>query len=431
MKRSLLQVTGPNSVSAPFVQNRVGLAGFVTGLFFAFVNAAWIWLHGGVHPRDFLFGPEVLLVAITSFFFLWTAYSRNSIARYVQIGLFLATGYLAALDGESGNLTSAVFMGYAFLLASEYGVAESRAVWKAVLAIIPYAISLAVGLSGLGPEAVFAAVITYAGVIVLFYLFWVMVVVRIRQHENRQAELEREVRRRTESLEKKIREKNELHRQLRASLREKDQLLSDKDLLLKEVHHRTKNNMQLVSSLLSLQEDEDPGLGAVQAIADSRARIRTLALAHEHLYRSGDFARVELGEYIRAVLDDVWHAYASQGVELEQEISDELKVDIDFAIPFGLVVNEIVCNATKHAFPEEKDGRVKVRIARQAENLELEIYDNGIGVPEDFDPQNAGSLGVQLVVGLVEQLQGSINVSRNNGTVWLARFPSKTAGRAR
>ncbi|MGE4535724.1 MAG: PAS domain S-box protein [Desulfovibrio sp.] len=188
-------------------------------------------------------------------------------------------------------------------------------------------------------------------------------------------------------------------RQLRDSLLEKE-------VLLKEVHHRVKNNLQVISSLLFLQKDaiEDP---AVQDIfEESRNRIATMALIHEELYRSGDLARVDLKEYLERLVPKVVQSLRGQkSIGFALNLA-ECRVTLDKAIPFGLIINELVTNAVKHAFADRKEGNIRLTVAREGDQVQAVVEDDGVGLPPNFHPDAVKSLGMQLVVQLTRQLRG-------------------------
>jgi len=206
-------------------------------------------------------------------------------------------------------------------------------------------------------------------------------------------------------------------RSLLASLREKE-------VLLKEIHHRVKNNMQIVSSLLSLQARDIHDPAALELLAQSRGRIMSMALVHEDLYQTGNLAQVDFRRYLRRLTDRIRSGGAgSDAVRLELEL-DELSLPVDRAIPLGLLANELLTNAFKHAFPGGRPGTVRVRLVRGDASALFEVRDDGVGLPESFDPQAGGTLGMQLVWSLAEQIHGQVEVRNDAGAAFAVRFPS-------
>jgi PAS domain S-box-containing protein len=203
--------------------------------------------------------------------------------------------------------------------------------------------------------------------------------------------------------------------------------LEDKEALLKEVHHRVKNNLQLISSLLNLQAARTADPAVAEPLAESRNRVRSMALVHENLYRAGNFARVPMRSHIQNLCAHLVRAYAMQTsqVELTTDI-DDVELDLDKATSVGLIVNELVSNALKHAFPDGRTGCVRVELKIvDGKRCALAVTDNGIGLPAEPDPgqvAESGSLGLQLVDDLTQQLHGSIVVRRAGGTSFTATF---------
>ena len=221
-----------------------------------------------------------------------------------------------------------------------------------------------------------------------------------------------------------ITERKQAEARLEASLREKE-------VLLKEIHHRVKNNLQVISSLLNLeaQNIEDPQ--ALEAFQESRKRLRAMALIHERLYQTENLAGVDAGAYLRSVVDYLVEAYAARPGAISVEVHvDEVSLNLDTAIPCGLIINELVSNALKHAFPaaEPADGQIRVELRCEGEKrLALVVSDNGGGLPPDFDIENPPSLGLQLVNMFTEQLGGTIELDTSDGTAFKITFAQPEA----
>jgi PAS domain S-box-containing protein len=195
--------------------------------------------------------------------------------------------------------------------------------------------------------------------------------------------------------------------------------LTEKETLLRELYHRTKNNMQVICAMLDLQADQSGDERVLAAFKDMGSRIRSMALVHQKLYQSKNLSRIDLGEYLRDLVRILVESYDVAGdcVSLALDLQ-EFEVMIDTAVPVGLVVNELVSNALKHAFPDGSTGEISIGLRREPEGtVELLLADNGAGVPAGFDFREAQSLGIQTVYSLVEaQLKGSI-VSEGTGGV--------------
>ncbi|HEY9597510.1 MAG TPA: PAS domain-containing protein [Cyanophyceae cyanobacterium] len=207
---------------------------------------------------------------------------------------------------------------------------------------------------------------------------------------------------------------------IKASLREKE-------VLLQEIHHRVKNNLQIVSSLLQMQLRRTKDQEAALVLQDSKNRIASIALVHEKLYRSDDLANIDFAQYIPDLTIHLFDSYkvSSELVTLKTQI-DQIFLEVETAIPCGLIINELVSNSLKYAFPGNRQGEIKVEFkANNNDTLMLIVRDNGIGIPQEFDIETTTSLGLTLVQGLVEQLDGTLSVDCSQGTEFKIIFPKK------
>jgi two-component sensor histidine kinase len=205
--------------------------------------------------------------------------------------------------------------------------------------------------------------------------------------------------------------------------------LRERDVLLKEVHHRVKNNLQVIISLINMQLRHGAGAPAKSALAECRSRIQAIALIHDKLYLSSNYSNIPFSEYVRGLVDSIGRATgaAKSGVALELQ-AESVGLPVDKAIPCGLILNELITNALKHAFPDDRTGRIRVGLANSGgREVSLSVADDGVGLPEGFDLHSPGSLGMQLIVTLTEQLGGTIQASTDRGTRFEIRFP-KNAG---
>ena len=187
------------------------------------------------------------------------------------------------------------------------------------------------------------------------------------------------------------------------------------ETLLREVHHRVKNNLQVISSLLSLQAAQSTDEGVRAALAESGARVQTMARVHERLYRSARLSSLELGEHLSDLAKLVFQGHQRPGLELDCEV-DSMEVDLELATPLGLILNELVSNACKHGFRGRQAGRVSVRLHREGERLELVVADDGLGLPPGFELNQSASLGLRIVRSLVEQMRGTLSLRQARGT---------------
>jgi PAS domain S-box len=199
--------------------------------------------------------------------------------------------------------------------------------------------------------------------------------------------------------------------------------LKEKETLLKEIHHRVKNNMQVVSSLMSLQADRATNVEAQAVLTASQSQIRSMALIHEKLYSSGTLSEIEFAGYVGSLIKELLQMYhvAPDAVTITTDIED-VRFGVDIAMPCALILNELVSNCLKYAFPDGRVGEVIVGMQYADGTYTLTVADNGVGFPADVDFRATGSLGMQLVTALVDQLDGTIDMNRENGTSFVISF---------
>ncbi|MHB8055581.1 MAG: sensor histidine kinase [Candidatus Aminicenantales bacterium] len=203
--------------------------------------------------------------------------------------------------------------------------------------------------------------------------------------------------------------------------------LREKEVLLREIHHRVKNNMQVISSLLRLQAAKFPDPEVREAFQESQGRIRSMALVHEKLYGTKDLSRIDFADYLKSLTSSVFASHQVGGRIALQLDLEKTYLDINAAIPCGLIVNELILNAFKHAFPNNREGRILVEL-RENENemIRLTVRDDGIGLAEGIEPGRSESLGFQIVSLLASQLEGRIDIRREAGTTISLRFKTPT-----
>jgi two-component sensor histidine kinase len=200
------------------------------------------------------------------------------------------------------------------------------------------------------------------------------------------------------------------------------QALHDNEILLKEIHHRIKNNLSLVASLLSLQTDlvHDPRDG--ELLQEARSRVMTMARIHENLYRSSSLTEVDAVEYLQSIACQVVRSGPRQGIDMVV-IGDEFSIGTETAVPLGLMLNELVTNTLKHAFPDRPEGLITIHLNRDGGDCVMIYRDNGVGLPAGLDPEHAETLGLMLITSLVHQLSGSITMATDDGARFDIRFP--------
>jgi len=214
----------------------------------------------------------------------------------------------------------------------------------------------------------------------------------------------------TTSIIRDVSERKKIEKKLQKSLNEKE-------TLLKEIHHRVKNNLMIISSLLNLQSRYIKDEESKNIFKESQNRARSMALIHERLYQSTDLKRIDFGDYLRTLSNDLYHTYVMDTSLIKLNIEVEnVMLDINTSIPLGLIVNELVTNSLKHAFPQGESGEINIKFHTNDDKYLLEVKDNGVGFPEDIDYTNTESLGLRLVTSLTEQIDGKIKFNNISGT---------------
>ena len=205
--------------------------------------------------------------------------------------------------------------------------------------------------------------------------------------------------------------------------------LTEKEILLREVHHRVKNNMQVISGLIELQSMQIADPEIHRLFQESHNRIKTMALIHESLYRSNDYARIDFGNYLNELTSYLLTSYGRSSEEISIDIQlSETHMNLELAIPCGLIANELISNSLKHAFPDGRHGVITIRLAKAGENeYVFSVSDDGIGYPAGLDIKTAKSFGLSLINGLaIHQMRGTLELQGDRGTTVVIRYPGIT-----
>jgi two-component sensor histidine kinase len=193
--------------------------------------------------------------------------------------------------------------------------------------------------------------------------------------------------------------------------------LHEKEVLLKEVHHRVKNNMQIISSLLNLQINYVDEEEAVNVLKESQNRVKSMAMIHEKLYMSDDLVHINFVDYIQSLVKNLFYSYNIEETQIKPILEIEnVSLNMETAVPCGLIISELVSNSLKYAFPNDLKGEILVSLKSVDDRYELIISDNGVGLPEEIDFNNLETLGLLLVNNLTEQIDGELTIKRSPGT---------------
>ena len=204
-----------------------------------------------------------------------------------------------------------------------------------------------------------------------------------------------------------------------------EKTLEEKNTLMKEIYHRTKNNLMVISSLLNLQSRYIKDKNTQSIFKESQNRAKSMAMIHEKLYRLGDLEHLDFAEYIVNLSNDLYNTYTLDKNLIKLDLNiDDVTLNVDISIPLALILNELLTNSLKHAFPDGK-GKILVELKNYDENYQLSVCDNGIGFPEDLDYHDTNTLGMLIVNSLTDQIEGELNLERNNGTRFTVTFKDK------
>jgi len=255
---------------------------------------------------------------------------------------------------------------------------------------------------------------------------------------NHKIHLEKMVETRTKELSETNEELSNSNKNLNQEIKDRKKIeanlknsLDEKEILLGEIHHRVKNNLQIISSLLRLQSNHTPSSSAKEIFQECSQRIETMAKLYEKIYSSRDLSEIELEEYLKDLVNGLLMAYGvKNGLVSTTVITNSVSIDIDTIVPCSLIIQELISNSLKYAFPNEQKGKLEISIRKpdlNEDHIEMMVSDNGVGFPEDWDFSVTKSLGLQLVKRLSEeQLKGNVSIDRENGTSFKITFPLKT-----
>jgi two-component sensor histidine kinase len=216
-----------------------------------------------------------------------------------------------------------------------------------------------------------------------------------------------------------ITERNHMTKKLSSALEEKE-------VLLREIHHRVKNNLQIIISLLNLQSRSFSDKNVLGAMMESQNRVRAMALVHEKIYQSENLSEIDITEYIRYLGNYLFQFYGVNMNAIQLKIEGEnIRMGINTAVPLGLIINELISNSLKHAFPKGSKGEILIRLDTTDTDTELIVSDNGIGFPKDYDWQKSETLGLMLVQSLIRQILATVELDRTTGIRYRITIPKK------
>ena len=405
-----------------FLQRQVAISVGVTSILLAAVSFVRLIAFFGDTLLQALLDPNVILVVIVGMVFLLTTLKTGKAGRIVQVATCYLVACGTAVDISGGDLTSTVYLIAAMMLATEYGILTDRPHAIIGSSIVVY-IGIFFGATYIRIGAILASVhlLIIAGAVA--FVFVAIIRTRLEQVKNRENELETKVAQRTEGLRREVKRRAELEDSLRETAIRSQRLASERALLLHELHHRTKNDLQLIASMIRLHGEDDKNSTKQDLLVAAEDRIMAIALVHEYLYSSEELSAIGLANYLDGLIAHMRSAHSGAQIAIEQEINTDLSVGIEPAIHLGLAINELVQNSRKHAFPNGRKGTVIIAVKEIDENLQLVLSDDGIGMGDTSKALQSGSVGIEIVKGLAAQLEGEISVQSDGRTTWTLVLP--------
>lgn len=349
-------------------------------------------------PAAAIVHPTVWPIVALGLVAVMTAFLRK--LAWIQVALMILTGVGAAMDARPGNLTPYIFLMVALVLAWEYGYLNGRTGLKAGVVSLVFLGVWGLSVARRVPHGIAAVVASFLGAALLAGLGWLLIVLRQREYMRRAEELETAVAERTTELQ---------------------DALEEQKLLLAELHHRTKNNLQLVSTMLFFEEDTIATAGNAQALQLAQARIHSLGRVHELLYSNAQKADIDIGTFVSEYLGEASLLVQSQRLSIESDLTIRRRLRTDLAIRFGLILNEIVLNSMEHTAGLGKDSRLSIHLYEREDNLVLVAEDDGPGLSTD-EGDRIG-LGIQIIRQMAERLGGTAALEGSEGTKWTITLP--------
>lgn len=383
------------------VQRLVGIVGGIGTIIVGLAN--WLNLGNGSELGVWasLVSPYTGMILLLGIVFVGCGLWDHSIARGVHILLFVFSGIFGALSANRGNITSAFFLVFAIILLAEYGLRPKAAWVIAILMLGAYLAALSIGYQDDADRPVLSAFASLITILIFVALFGGVILLHRTQLRRDAAELERRINARTAEL---------------------NQALNERTVMLQEIHHRVKNNMQTISALISMEADKLPPGDARSALAASQQRIQAMAGVHDALYKSDRLDRVDLGDYTRGLVDVILSS-AICPVDLELQTERAGSAELSFAASLGLILNELVSNALKHGFGPVAGGKLRVSVSSFADRVILEVEDDGPGLPDGFALTRDKRVGMDVVTAIVNHRGGTITFASHGGTTWHVELP--------
>lgn len=349
----------------------------------------------------------LLVLGIMALIFTDTIFAYQSIPRTYTSGGLLDTGWVLGLVliGLAGVQQIAKARSEANIKLSDSKLVEDKFFWISYIPLLWVLVVYILMLWAYYQNYLSELIVLEFGVGAILIMIVIRQIMSLRENKMLYLEAQKEL-----ALRKKAEE----------GLKE---ALEEKEMLVKEIHHRVKNNLTVISSLLNLQSHYIKDKEALDIFKESQDRAKSMALIHEYLYQSSDLKRINFGEYINKLSINLFRTYIINPGLINLNIdAEDIMLDINIAIPLGLILNELLTNVMKYAFPDGRRGGINIKFHSIDNEYTLIVSDDGIGFPDGLDYKNTGSLGLRLVNNLTDQIDGRIELEKNYGTTFKIRF---------
>lgn len=341
----------------------------------------------------------------------YTAFSKNEIAQWIQVYAPFAVACMSAITADQGDLTSLLFLGIGLALGLAYDKFTRRPILTLSPVFVSYFTAVIISIDRWTDQPTVFILLWITGATMICVIFWAIGKAAWQEIKRRKTHLEEQIRLRTEALEK--------------SLARSEALQERNATLLKEIHHRTKNNLQIVASLLSLQRGtKNIKKSADEILDEAERRVRTMAKTHEMFHDSDGVSIVGVEQFVRAITESYLRSGLITSLYIETDAIKGVAVEMDVAIPLGLIINELFSNVVQHAYAEDLPERpIWVFLTYQEGWLTATVEDHGIGIPESVEVERLDSGGLRIVKALADQINASLSLCRNPFTTWIIRTP--------
>lgn len=361
----------------------------------------------GLPAGTALFQPQVLVTGIIAVVSFCSAVKIGRAGKAIQVVMAFSVTLLSAATMDSRELSSLVYFGLLIALAYAYGFLQRKLWLKLIGFTVPVLITTAIRLWNLHPGVTAVVAQWFAGAVFVLSLYAAVITAVHTWFRSKEMELQGRVQRRTADLQS---------------------ALDRNRILLQEVQHRTKNNLQLIASLLSLQQS-DPDIES-RAVSDvletTRRRIQAMSTAHELLYSSGTTSTISLTRFVLELTDEFVRSDRLSDIHVDTPLDSDVRVEMDYAGPLGLIITELVANSAEHAVVPDGEHIVWVKLSLERSGVSLTIEDRGTRFPEDISIDHPTTTGLQIVAALVSQIRGEISLERTPNTKWIVQAPLPT-----